>query len=713
MTGRGRYAADPAPARLAHLAVRRAGVPAATGLSVDVSRALAMPGVLGAWRAGELGLADPFMSDPGLEPPLKRPVLVEGAVRFEGDAVAVVAALGGYQAQDAAEAVDVDLCPGPLPRPRTAPQEVGFGDLEAAFEGSAVRVRASFAMARVCGAAMEPRAVLAEWLPDEERLVVRASVGWVHGLRDVVAACLGLRPDQVVALADDVGGSFGAKNFAYPEYVMAAAVSRILARPVRWTAGRWEDGVTTGQAHGADIDVEVAADADGRLRGLRAAVEWQAGAYLMRGSMQDRNVAGHVLSAYKVPALSVKTIKAESASAPTAFIRGGGRPIGNFAIERVMDRLARRLGLDPVEVRRRNLVAPSEMPYATGLASAVLDGGDFPRLLEMAVDRLGVGRVRDRQRAGEPLGVGVAMCVESTGFGLPETSRVLVRPDGRVEVVAGTTPQGQGHRTFAAQVAADRLGWPIELVQVVAGDSRMVPASAVTAASRSALELGNSVALSSAAARRRLLELAAERLEVAPEDLVLSPAGCGVRGVPGTLVPLSELVGEGLQATEAWDSGGKVAWASSCHAAVVRLDPETGFVSVLRYVIAHDSGRPINPLLVEGQLHGGYAHGLGYALFEEAAYSDDGVFLSPSFLDYAIVSAPEMACEPELLHIETPSAQNPEGFRGAGEAGTIAVPAAIANAVEDALHARGWQAAVDAVPITPERLWALIRMASA
>jgi carbon-monoxide dehydrogenase large subunit len=283
-----------------------------------------------------------------------------------------------------------------------------------------------------------------------------------------------------------------------------------------------------------------------------------------------------------------------------------------------------------------------------------------------------------------------------------------VLPDGTARVFIGSTPQGQGHRTFAAQVAADRLGWPIEHVDVRVGDSRLVPFSAVTAGSRSALEVGNSVALSAAAARRLLLERAAELLEAAPEDIVVGVEGAGVRGVPERRLALSDLVGAGLEAAETWDSKGAPAWASSCHAALVQIDLETGAVDMLRYVIAHDSGRAINPLLVEGQLHGGYAHGLGYALFEEALFSDEGTFLSPSFLDYTIASAPELACEPELIHTETPSSHNPEGFRGVGEAGTIAVPAAIGNAVEDALWAAGREVCVDAVPVTPQRVWRLI-----
>jgi carbon-monoxide dehydrogenase large subunit len=623
----------------------------------------------------------------------------------------VVAAETEYLAQDAMDAVEVELESMP---PTAAPLPVhairkGEGS---AIDDAPVRVRQTLSLARICGAAIEPRAVFAEWNDAEQTLYVRASVGGVHVLRDTLCRCLGLERSRVVALAGDVGGSFGAKNHPYPEYVMAGAISRLLKRPVRWVASRSEDGHTTGQAHSADLDFEIGSDSEGRLLGLRGRASWTIGAYLGRGAFQAESIGAHAMSAYGMRAFEVEIAPRFSDTPPAAFIRGGGRPVGNFGVERMIDRLARRLGIDPIELRRRNLVKPSEMPYETGVNGIVYDGGDYPRLLELAVERAGARAVRERQRAGEPVGIGVAMCVESTGIGMPEPSRVAVRGNGTVTVFVGSTPQGQGHETFVAQVVADRLGWPIEKVEVRAGDSRDVAFSFVTAASRSALEVGNSVAMSAASARRMLLERAQERLEAAAEDLVIGVHGAAVRGAPGRGVSLEVLVGEGLEAAEVWDSKGKNAWASSCHVAVVRVDTETGGVDLERYVISHDSGRPINPLTLEGQLHGGYAHGLGYALFEEALYSPDGNFQSPSFLDYTIVSAPEIKVEPELIHTETASPHNPEGFRGAGEAGTIAVPAAIANAIEDALYSMGYDVCVDSVPVTPLKLWNLLRAAS-
>ncbi len=709
ITGRGRYAADPAPAGLVHLAFRRALAPRASGLRVDLREALGRPGVVGAWKAGELGLADDHMPDtPPFTAPIRRPLLSIGEVRHEGESVAVLAAESEYQAQDAVDAIEVDFDELAADSTAVDSKSFGYGDVDAAFEDAPVSFQQSLRMAGVCGAAMEPRAVLAEWDGAGGRLFIRATVGWVQGLRDTVAACLGLEPSQVVATTDDVGGSFGAKNWPYPEYVIAAAISRRLGRPVRWTASRSEDGLTTGQTHSVDLELELAADADGRLRGVRGRAQWPVGGYVGRGMVQERNFATHLMSAYVLPALALEVGSRYSSGPPVVPIRGGSRPVGNFAIERLMDRLARRLKLDPIEVRRRNLVPASAMPYETGFG-VVYDGGDYEHLLDVAVARADIAGIRARQRSGEAVGVGVALCVESTGIGMEEPSRVAIHADGTAEVIVGTTPQGQGHLTFISQVVADRLGWPLHRIQVRAGDSRDIAMVAVTAGSRSALETGNSVALSATAARRLLLDRASDLLEVSADDLVLTPEGAGVRGVPERRVPLADLVGSGLEATETWRPGGTNAWSSSCHLAVVRLDPETGAVAILRYILAHDSGRTINPLTLDGQLHGGYAHGLGFALFEEAAYSPEGRFISPSFLDYTIVSAPDVACEPELIHCETRSSQNPEGFRGVGEAGTIAVPAAIANAIEDALHAVGQEeACVDTVPVTPERLWALL-----
>ena len=444
LRGQGRYSADPDPPGTLHLAIRRAGFPHGSGLSHRPRPSLAMPGVAGAWRAGELGLADDFMPDASPQPPpIRRPVLAAGAVRFEGDAVAAVAAETEYQAQDAVDAIGVELTEAPRAADAIGVQRFEIGDPAAAFAGAPITVHERLRMARICGAAIEPRAVLAEWREAEQQLWIRASIGGVHVLRDALCRCLGLERNQVVVISEDVGGSFGAKNHPYPEYVVAAAVSRLTKRPVKWVATRSEDGHTTGQAHGAELELEIAAEPDGRLRGLRGRVTWPIGAYLGRGALQDQGMASHMVSAYRLPALEVEVAHVYSHAPPAAFIRGGGRPVGNFGIERLMDRLARRLGLDPVELRRRNLVRPDEMPYETGFGPMVYDGGDYPRLLEEAVAKIDATGIRARQQSGEPLGVGIAMCVESTGIGMAEPSRVPSSPMALLAFTRASRPRAR------------------------------------------------------------------------------------------------------------------------------------------------------------------------------------------------------------------------------------------------------------------------------
>jgi carbon-monoxide dehydrogenase large subunit len=733
VTGRGRYAGDIVLPGLVHLAVVRSPEPHAVLRGVDASAALAMPGVLAVLAAGDLlELGEPPLEvrapGPGHRP---RPVLARDRVRYVGEPVAVVVAEDPYLAADAAEAVGLDLEPLPAAGDvlvATAPgaplvhegvagnlggvTRRAIGDAAAAMAGAEVVVARRLRLARVAGGYLEPRTVTAAWDADRGAVTLWSSTQSVYGVRDHVAATLGLEPERVRVLAEDVGGAFGAKGMAYAEEVLAPAIARRLNRPVRWVAGRSEDTASTAHSHGDVLDLELAATASGRLCGLRARVLHDVGAHAGPGADQGDNVLSHLVCAYRLPALEAEVLQVYTNAVPTGFIRGGGREVGNFAIERMLDLLAARLGVDPVEVRRRNLVRPDEMPYDTGYprgaSTVVYDGGDYPRLLDTALRAIGHADVRRGQDAGSRLGVGVACCVESTGIGVAETARVCVAPDGGATAFVGSTPQGQGHRTSLAQVVAERLGWPLERVEVVAGDTTAVPRSYNSAASRTAYEVGNAAALAAATARRRLRGLAAERMEADPADVEVGPEGGRVRGAPARTVPLAELLpAEGLAVSEVFDS--RRSFASGCHAALVDVDPETGSVTVLRYVIVHDSGRSINPLLVDGQLQGGYAHGLGYALLEEAVYDEGGGFRSASFLDYTIASAPEVAPAPELHEVRSEVFGNPEGFKGVGESGTIPVLAAIASAVDDALRRHGVDAFADELPLTPQRVHALVR----
>jgi carbon-monoxide dehydrogenase large subunit len=733
ITGRGRFAGDIKPEGLLHIAFCRTTLPHARIRAVDRSRALSMPGVVAVWTADDLPEVSAGLSDfvpAGIEQ-RGRPILNRDEVNYAGEAYAMVVAESAYEAIDAAEQVAPELDPLPgvgdvtvaTADGATVVHEdmrsnvaltatFGFGDIDAAFATDSVTARIRLTTARIAGAAMEPRTVTAIRDDDTGGLKVWTSTQNVFGVRTAISSAVGIADEKVRVIAEDVGGGFGAKGSAFPEEVLTALAAWRMKRPVQWVASRSEDGATTAQGHGSIIEMELASDDSGKLRGLRGRLIHDIGAYAGSGAGQPGNIIPHMMSAYVLPAMHIESQLIYTNAAPTGFIRGGGRDLGNYGIERVMDRLARRLGMEPADLRRRNLIQPEQMPYTTGYPAGrsgfVYDSGDYPRLLRLALEKLGPDADPDgaaEHDDGRLIGVGVACCVESTGFGRAEPAKLRIGKDGIAHVYVGSTPQGQGHQTLAAQVAADRLGWPIERIEVTAGDTSHVPFAMVTAGSRTAIQAGNAASMAARAMQKVLLERAADVLEADVHDLVMEDGVIAVRGAPARSVPATVVVPEeGLEVLETFDPKRPLTFASGCHAAQVAVDPETGHVDVLRYVIAHDIGRAINPLMVEGQMQGGYAHGLGYALYEAAIYDSDGNFRTPSFLDYTIVSAGELRTEPELFHIETLPDTNDEGFKGAGEGGTIPVPAVIANAVEDALRKRNPDAVVDRLPITPDRI---------
>ena len=734
ITGKGRYAGDIKLDGLVHAAFCRSNLPHARIRAIDRSAAIAMPGVIAVWTADDLpevvaGLGE--SSPPGVEH-RGRPILNRDELNYIGEAYAVVVAETAYQAQDAAEQVSPELDPLPGVGDVTtavapgAPvvhadmktnvaraDSITYGDIDAAFADGGVSAKIRLTTARVAGAAMEPRAVTAT--PDAATGGIKlwTSTQNIFAVRGAVASVLGIDAVKVRVLAEDVGGGFGAKGSVFPEEVLTALAAWRLKRPVRWVASRSEDGATTAQGHGSVIELELASDREGKFRGFRGRLIHDLGAYAGSGSGQPEIILAHMISAYVLPAMEVEHQLVYTNAVPSGFIRGGGRPLGNYAMERVIDRLARALGIEPAELRRRNMIQPDQIPYTTGFPAGrrgyVYDSGDFPRLLELALEKLGPAAARDGDADGRLLGFGVACCVESTGFGRGEPAKIQVAKDGMVHVYIGSTPQGQGHETMVALVTAERLGWPIDRVRVTAGDTQHVPFALLTAGSRSAVQVGNAAAQAATAMRKRILERAGEVLEADVQDLVLEEGVIGVRGAPAKRVQATEVLpAEGLEVFESFDPKRPLAFSSGCHAALVAVDPETGHVEVLKYVIAHDTGKPINPVTLEGQLHGGFAHGLGYALYEAAMYDTDGTYRTASFLDYTIVSTGEVGAALQLVSGETSTDANPEGFKGAGESGTIPVPAAISNAVEDALRKRNPDAVVDRLPITSDYIVELL-----
>ncbi len=734
ITGGGRYAGDIKLEGLVHAVFCRSTLPHARIRAVDRSAAVAMPGVIAVWTADDLpevvaGLTE--SSPVGVEH-RGRPILNRDEVNYIGEAYAMVVAETAYQAQDAAEQVSPELDPLPgvgdvitaiaagapvvhadMKSNIAQSAATTYGDVKAAFAPDSVVAKIRLTTARVAGAAMEPRTVTAT--PDTETGGIKlwTSTQNVFAVKGAVASTLGIDEAKVRVLAEDVGGGFGAKGSVFPEEVLTALAAWRLKRPVRWVATRSEDGATTAQGHGSVIELELSSDSDGKLRGLRGRLIHDVGAYAGSATGQPGIIIGHMISAYVLPAMDVEHQLLYTNAVPSGFIRGGGRPLGNYAMERVIDRLARKLDLEPAELRRRNLIQPEQIPYTTGFPAGrsgyVYDSGDYPRLLELVLEKIGPDPAREDRADGRLVGFGVACCVESTGFGRGEPAKIHVAKDGTAHVYVGSTPQGQGHETMVALVIAERLGWPFEKIRVTAGDTQHVPFALLTAGSRSAVQVGNAAAQAATAMRKRILERAGDVLEADVQDLVLEEGVIGVRGTPARQVNATDVLpDEGLEVFESFAPKRPLAFSSGCHAAVVAVDPETGQVEVLKYVIAHDTGKPINPVTLEGQLHGGFAHGLGYALYEAAIYDTDGSYRTASFLDYTIVTAGEMGVTPQLVSSETPTDANPEGFKGAGESGTIPVPAAISNAVEDALRKRNPNAVVDRLPITSDRIVELL-----
>jgi carbon-monoxide dehydrogenase large subunit len=732
ITGQGRFAGDVHHEGQTYLAIRRSHLPHARVQAIRTGATRSMPGVIAVFTMHDLPEAARYVHDDFLPPGLAgfgRPVLADTEVNYLGDAIAVVIARDPYVAADGAAAIEVDL--DPLPASGTLEAAIaagaplvhahlqsnigfwgkdGFGDIESAFGPGAVMVKERLVMNRICGAAIEPRAAAA--VADGDGVTVWTSTQAIFLVRDRLARCLELDPKQVTVLAEDVGGGFGPKGRTYPEEVLVAWAAMKLGRPVKWIAGRSEDSITSMHGHGTVFELELAADPDGRLRGLRGRMWHDMGAYPSIGAITPARILEHIIGAYRLPSLSIELQVVFTNATPTSTVRGGGGPEGNFAIERMMDSLASRLGISPTEIRRRNLVPADALPYKTsfGRSSVVLHGGDFRRMLDEAQKLMGsVSSSTD----GRLHGIGVAIGVEHTGGSFKqEAARVRIDTSGVAEVFLGSTPQGQSHQTMAAQLVADRLGWPIDQITVTTGDSRWLLNGGITAASRSAVHVGNAVSLAARAVRSALLEHAGEVLEIEPADLELEGGFISARGLPATRWAATEMLPDGgIDVTEVWLTRSGRTSPTSCHVAEVVVDTETGAVEVLRYVIVYDSGREINPLVVEGQLHGGLAHGIGYALFEEVVFDTSGEFQTPTFLDYSIPSSPEVAFQPLLASRPTETDSNPEGIQGVGETGTVAAPAAIAAAIEAAIRQVAPSATISELPVLPSRVLGLIAQA--
>jgi carbon-monoxide dehydrogenase large subunit len=757
LTGRGQFIADLVLPRMLHAVLVRSPVAHARIRSVDLSRAAAAPGVALALNGADLLQLLPPVPEGQISLPRKwtsviqhkflnpqQPLLAHDKVRHVGEAVAIIVAESRDQAEDAAERVTWDLEELPAvvdPEAALRPDSpivhdrfqtnligafsVGRGDVGAALAGAPHRLRRRFYHHRYAAVPMECRGVVSAYDLRTDSATIWSSTQVVHWVRREAATLLGLPEARVRCIALDVGGGFGGKGHVYPEDLLVTFLARKLGRPVRWIEGRSEHLMSATHSRDQLHDVEVGFDNDGRILAIRDDYIVDCGAWNPIGSGVAYNTAVHLTGPYKVENLAASGRIVVTNKVPNAPYRGAGRPEAAFAMERTVDLVARTLGLEPAEVRRRNMIRADEMPYRVGIPyrdgePIVYDSGDYPAALEKALDAVGgVEAFRRRQgearKTGRQLGLGIGCYIEGTGVGPFESAFVRIDPSGKIYVSSGACPQGQGMETIFAQVAADLWKVAPEDVVISLADTAAIAIGFGTMASRSTVTLSAAMHHASERLREKVFAIAGNLLECAPADLELRNGRVGVVGVPGTTVSLARIaqaarpgwdnerppgVDAGLEEIYYWQPQ-TVTWSYAAHVAIVDVDRESGRVSIEDYAVAHDCGVVVNPMLVEGQIMGGVAQGLGGILLEGIAYDANGQLLSGSLMDYALPTAGDVPGM-RILHQHSPSPLNPLGVKGVGEGGAVAPPAAIANAVCDALAPFGVE--VNATPIKPERL---------
>src|SRR5256885_1571060 len=715
-----------------------------------------MPGVVAAYTAPDLpfgGVDRPLLiPHPNLPHGRTQRCLASDVVRYAGEAVPCVIGESGSLAEDAAERVRVEYEPLPVvitpevaaraehlvhddvPGNVAAEMLQEVGDVNKALAGTPHRKKLSLRYERAAAIPMEGRAVWARWLPAERKLTVFDSTQSPTSIRGGLAVLFGLPESNVEVIAPDVGGGFGPKIMLfYPDELLVPYAAMQLGRPVKWTEDRQEHFTAVNQERGQVHEVEVGFDDEGRVVALSDDFIHDAGAYTPYGIILPIITAAQVPGPYRIPNYRVRFRDVYTNATPTSPYRGAGRPHACFVMERTLDAIAAELKLDRVEVRRRNLIPPDAFPYEVGVAwqdgnTVVYDSGNYPELLDRALVLLGP------RSEGDGVGMGLAIYVEGTGVGPYEGAHVQVLVSGKVVAATGIPSQGQAHATVWAQVVADELGVDVADVEVTSGDTRRFPWGVGTFASRGAVTAGNAmhVAARMVAAKAKLI--AADHLEAAVAALELVCARVRVKGSPDRGIPLSAVAvlsnpvryafgggteaatqfaakpregpplrdGEqpGLEATGYYSPPGST-WASGCHAAYVRVDPKTFRLEILKYVVVHDCGRVINPLVLQGQIEGGVAQGIGGAFYERLAYDSDGQLRNASFMEFLMPYATEIP-PIEIDHIETPSPLNPLGIKGAGEAGVIPVGAVLGSAIEEAIGV-----AITEMPLSPLKLFEL------
>jgi CO/xanthine dehydrogenase Mo-binding subunit len=717
---------------------------------INLRRAASNHGVVLVAAAADVGSVPPIPirlgSSPSLAPFLQYP-LAHACVRYVGEPVALVVATDRYLAEDAAELVTVRYKPLPTVgdaelalHPTAAILHTGatsnlaarlqelVGEPEVALAAAEVRVRHRFDLQRHTGIPMETRGLLAAYDEGTARLTVWGSTKVPHFNREVLSNLLGISLNRIHFVEVDVGGGFGVRGEFYPEDFLVPWAAMRLNRPVKWVEDRREHFLASNHSRQQVHEIEVGATRDGRLVAVVDRVIVDMGAYLRtHGVTVPALTAAMLPGPYRIPNYRCDVSCVLTNKTPTGTYRSPGRYEGTFVRERMMDLLAETIGVDAVEIRRRNLIPPEEIPYRVGTTtlghSTVYDVGNYASALDTALRVVGYHDLRTEQSAaragGRYIGIGVACVLEKSGLGPWEMARVEIDASGSVVVYTGLASLGQGVETILAQICAEVLLVPLGEITVVHGDTDRIPYGNGAFASRGAVAGGGAVLLAARALKEKIIDCAARLHEVSPDDLVLGSGFISVRGVPWRSLTFRELaaassptftlplgIEPGLSATQFFQVP-DMTYPYGTHIAVVEVDPDTGRVTILKYAIAYDVGRAINPMLVEGQIAGGLAQGIGGALLEELAYDREGQALSTTFMDYLIPTTMEMAQQLTITILEeTPSPHNPLGAKGAGEGGTAGAGAAIASAVSDALRPLGGEAR--ALPLSPDRIRALI-----
>jgi aerobic carbon-monoxide dehydrogenase large subunit len=758
LTGQARYVDDLTVPGMVWMALVRSPYAHARIKGVDVSKALGGEGVVAAYSGEDLagdipaGLPCAWPVTEDIKLPNHWP-LARDKARYAGDAVAVVLAESRALAKDAAELVEVDYEPLPAVTDvaealadgapvvhdefgtnRCYDWTLSAGDIDKAFAEAAVTVTERYRQNRLIPTAIEPRGVLVQPVPAQGEFTVWSSTQIPHILRVLLAMTLGISEAKLRVIAPDVGGGFGSKLNVYAEEQLALALARKLGRPVKWIEGRSEGNQAT--IHGRDViqEIELAATAEGKITAVRTRLTAAMGAYLQLVTPGIPLLGAWLYGGcYGVEAYDFACTGVFTNTTPTDAYRGAGRPEATYAIERAVDALARKLGKDPAELRRLNFITEFPATIASGLT---IDAGDFGAALDRALETAGYDELRKEQGArrkrgdAKQLGIGLSTYVEMCGLapsrilaslrygaGGWDTATIRCLPTGSVQVLTGTSPHGQGHATTWSQIVADRLGVDVEAVEVLHGDTAVVPLGMDTYGSRS-LAVGG-VALYHAADKviAKARAIVAHQLEAAEEDLEYAEGRFSVKGSPErgmavtdaalaawTAHNLPDGMEPGLEATFVYDPP-NFSWPSGAHVAVVEVDTETGAADLVRYIAVDDVGAVVNPMIVDGQVHGGIAQGVAQALWEEAVYDEDGNLVTGSLVNYLVPSAAELPLF-ELDRTETVSPTNPLGVKGVGETGAIASPAAVMNAIVDALQPYGVEDVQ--MPATPERVWRAI-----